>query len=68
MKDEYDFSQGQRGKFFQPNLALSPPIHLDPEVRALLSEQARAKGVSLDDLVNILLRKELEPISCATPS
>ena len=32
MKKEYDFSKGQRGKFFRPNTELSIPVYLEPDV------------------------------------
>jgi hypothetical protein len=35
MKDEYDFSKGERGKFYRPDTVFNPPVHLDAEVRAL---------------------------------
>ncbi|MEO8925886.1 MAG: hypothetical protein ABI306_01870 [Caulobacteraceae bacterium] len=34
MKDEYDFSKGERGKFYHPAATLTPPVHLDPEGNA----------------------------------
>lgn len=30
MKDEYDFSNAQRGKFYKPDLRLIPPVRLEP--------------------------------------
>jgi hypothetical protein len=30
MKDEYDFSNAERGKFFREGARLVPPVHLDP--------------------------------------
>lgn len=60
MKDEYDFLTAERGRFHRPNAVLIPPIHLDPEVLAFLSADAR--GVSLSDLVNALLKKDIELI------
>jgi hypothetical protein len=65
MKDEYDFSKGERGKFFREGAILVPPIHLDPEVRSYLSARAAAQGVSLNTLVNELLRKDIELIEAA---
>lgn len=59
MADEYDFSGGSRGKFFRENASMLPPIHLDPEVFASLREQAAAEGLSVSDLANRLLRREL---------
>jgi predicted HicB family RNase H-like nuclease len=40
----------------------APPVHLDPEVLAFLSEHAKARGVPLNELVNTLLRKNIELI------
>jgi hypothetical protein len=65
MKDEYDFSKGERGKFYRPDAVLNPPIHLDPEVRTFLTARAEARGVSLSDLVNALLKKDIELIEAA---
>jgi hypothetical protein len=52
MKPEYDFSQGQRGKFFRKDAALNLPVYLDAEVRDYLTARAKAKGISLSKLVN----------------
>ena len=65
MKDEYDFSKGERGKFYRPNAVLNPPVHLDPEVRSFRTARAEARGVSLSDLVNTLLKKGIELIRAA---
>ena len=62
MKDEYDFSKAERGKFFREGARLVPPVHLEPEVLDYLSERASAKGVSLSSLVNTLLKKDIELI------
>jgi hypothetical protein len=62
MKDEYDFSNAERGKFYRPGAQLIPPVHLDPEVLSYLSARADALEKSLDELVNDLLRKEIEII------
>jgi hypothetical protein len=65
MKDEYDFSKGERGKFYRPDAVLNPPVHIDPEVRAFLTARAQARGVSLSDLINALLKKDIELIEAA---
>ncbi len=65
MKDEYDFSEGERGKFFRGETTLVPPIHLDPEILSYLSERAAAQGTSLNVLVNRLLKKDIELIEAA---
>ncbi len=65
MKDEYDFSKGVRGKFYRPGLKLIPPVHLEPEVLDYLAERAKAKGITLNSLVNSILKKDIELIESA---
>jgi hypothetical protein len=65
MNNEYDFSKAERGKFCRPNAVLAPPVHLDPEVLAFLAARAEARGVSLSELVNALLKKDIELIKAA---
>jgi hypothetical protein len=65
MKDEYDFSTAERGKFFRKGTRLIPPVHLDADVLDYLSERAAARGVSLSSLVNTLLKKDIELIDAA---
>jgi hypothetical protein len=62
MKDEYDFSNAERSKFYRSDAQLIPPVHLDPEVLSYLAARAEARGTSLNDLVNELLRKDIELI------
>jgi hypothetical protein len=62
MKDEYDFSKAERGRFYRPDAELIPPVHLEPEVLAFLTARAEARGMSLSDLVNALLKKDIELI------
>ncbi len=59
MRDEYDFSKGERGKFYQPNAALNLPVYLDDDVRNVLQRQAKAKGVEVNELVNDMLKHEI---------
>jgi hypothetical protein len=41
MKDEHDFSKGERGRFFRPGATLLPPAHFDPDVLPFLTARAR---------------------------
>jgi predicted HicB family RNase H-like nuclease len=66
MREEYDFSTGQRGKFHRADLRLVPPVHLEADVLAFLAERARDKGTSLNALVNQLLKKDIELIKIGT--
>jgi hypothetical protein len=62
MKEQYDFSKGVRGKFYNPQAVFSLPVYLDEQVQDYLSAKADAKGVDLSDLVNDLLKREIEMI------
>jgi len=62
MKDEYDFSDAEHGKFYRRGAQLIPPVHLDPDILSYLAAHAEARGTSLNDLVNELLRKDIELI------
>jgi hypothetical protein len=62
MKPEYDFSRGERGKFFRPDAAMRLPVYLDAEVQSYLAERAAEKGIPLSDMVNRLLRQEIRLI------
>ena len=62
MKPEYDFKLGERGKFFRPNAEVRLPIYLNSDVQPYLTERAAEKGVPLGDMVNTLLKQEIEMI------
>jgi hypothetical protein len=59
MKKEYDFSKGERGKFYRQDTKLNLPVYLDVDVLDYLSAKAKAKGIEIDDMVNDLLRKDI---------
>jgi len=65
MKDEYDFSKAERGRFFRQDAVLAPPVHLEPDVLAFLMERAAARGIPLSQLINELLKKDIELIEAA---
>lgn len=62
MKSEYDFSKGERGKFFRQDAELRLPIYLDPDVQKYLAELAAHKGEPLGEIVNGLLKQEIQII------
>ncbi len=62
MKPEYDFTKGERGKFFRPDAALRLPIYLDADVQGYLAEQAARKGIPLNEMINVLLKQDIQII------
>jgi hypothetical protein len=65
MKRVYDFSNAERGRFYRPDSDLAPPVHLDQGIRDRLATYAKTKGETLNELVNELLRKDIERIEAA---
>lgn len=59
MKEEYDFTGAERGRFYRKDVVLTPPVHLQSDVLAFLIARARADGSSLDELVDGLLREDI---------
>ena len=60
MKREYDFSKAIRGKFYRKGAELRLPIYLDPKLQNKLERIARKKGKDVGELVNQLLRRDVE--------
>ncbi|HEY3800763.1 MAG TPA: hypothetical protein VGL58_20610 [Caulobacteraceae bacterium] len=65
MKDEYDFKGAERGKFHVKDAVLVPPVHLEADVLTYLAARAEARGATLSDLVNGLLRADIALIEAA---
>ena len=60
MKREYDFSKAVRGKFYRKGAELRLPIYLDPKLQGKLERLARKKGKDVAEMVNQLLRKDVD--------
>ena len=60
MKREYDFSKAVRGKFFRKGAELNFPIYVDGAMHKRLERSARRTGKPVTDLVNQLLKRDLE--------
>jgi hypothetical protein len=60
MRKEYDFSKGERGKFYRSDMKLNIPIYLDEEVSALVEKIASKKGIDRSSVVNELLRGDIK--------
>ena len=60
MREDYDFSNGERGKFYQHNAVVNTPIYLDHEVEEYLAAKADDEGLNLNQIVNNLLKQTME--------
>lgn len=62
MKEEYDFSKAERGKFYRPNAVFTFPVYLEPDVYDYINRLANEKGMDLQTLVNEWLRMNIKLI------
>ncbi|MEA3545417.1 MAG: hypothetical protein U9R69_09405 [Thermodesulfobacteriota bacterium] len=62
MKEEYDFTNAEQGKFYRPIEELDIPIYLDAEVKNFFLANIKNKqsDFSLSDTVNSLIKKDIE--------
>lgn len=62
MKDEYDFSDAEQGKFYRPIEELDVPIYLDQEIKDFFLKklQGADQTFSLSKVINSLLKKDIE--------
>lgn len=62
MKAEYDFSKGERGKFYNADAVFRTPIYLEKDVNEFIQHLADVKKKDVDELVNELLRHNIQLI------
>ena len=58
MKEQYDFSQGERGKFYRPDAEMSIPVYLDAENLSFVEKIAERKNKNISTVVNELIRSD----------
>jgi hypothetical protein len=60
MKEEYDFSKAERGKFYRPDVTLNIPIYLEPENMVFVEKLAKKKRADISKIVNDLIRSDIQ--------
>ncbi len=62
MKEEYDFTNAEQGRFYRPIEELDIPIYLDKEIKEYFLKNIKNKdsNFSLNKIVNSLIRKDIE--------
>ncbi|MEA2049436.1 MAG: hypothetical protein U9O56_01690 [Campylobacterota bacterium] len=62
MKKEYDFTDAEQGKFYRPIDELDIPIYLEKDIKKYFIESMtnKQKTFSLNDIVNSLIKKDIE--------
>jgi len=61
MEDEYDFTDGVRGRFYEPK-KIPVSLRLDNDIVLFFKKLASEKKVPYQTLINALLRKELQAV------
>lgn len=60
--EEYDFSKGIRGKFYNADAEFNLPIYIEPEIAEFVEKLAVEKNLERSQIVNMLLKKDKEII------
>ena len=60
MKEQYDFSKAERGKFHNPKAIFHLPIYLESDIEEIIIRLAQKKGVETQFLVNMWLRNSIQ--------
>lgn len=60
MKNEYDFSDGKRGKFYNKDAGINLPIYLEPQTLSFVENIAARKNSDISTVVNDLLKEDMK--------
>lgn len=60
MKKEYNFSKGERGKFYNKKAIFNLPIYLDPETLSFVENIATKKKKDINTVVNDLIKEDMK--------
>ena len=62
MKKHYDFSKGEKGKFYVPENEIELPVYLDEKNGKYYSDLATEKNIAMSKLINNILSRDKELI------
>ena len=62
MKDEYDFSKGERGKFYSEGAIFNLPVYLDQDNQSFVEQIAKRRNTDVSTVVNELIRSDKQLI------
>ena len=60
MKKEYDFSKGERGKFYDKKAKFNLPVYLDPKNLSFVGSIAEKKNSDITTVVNNLIKTNMK--------
>lgn len=59
LEDDYDFSDGVRGRFYKPK-KMPTSLRLDDDILLFLKKEAMEKKIPYQTLINSLLREHMQ--------
>ncbi len=65
MKSEYDFSAGERGRFFNPDAEMNLPVYLSDDVLAFVQNIAKKNNSDISGVVNKLIHSDMQIVKTA---
>lgn len=66
MKNEYDFSSAEQGKFYNSKAKMHLPIYLEPDIEAFFRTIAEKKNKNTESIINEFLRRDIENVRTAS--
>ncbi len=60
MKKEYDFSKGEKGKFYNPEAKFKLPFYLDDDLQEFFIELAKKKNENVNILLNNTIKANIQ--------
>ncbi len=59
MKKEYDFSSGERGKFYRENVSITLPILIEPENLNFIERLAEKNDTDISTVINDIIKNSV---------
>ncbi len=59
MKEEYDFSKAEKGKFYRKNVKLRLPVYLEPKILQFIEDIAKNKKKDISSVVNEIIESDM---------
>lgn len=60
MKKEYNFSKGERGKFYDKTAKFNLPVYLEEETYSFVEKVAKKHKTDILSVVNELLKRDIK--------
>ena len=60
MRKEYDFSKGEKGKFYSDKIIINYPVYLEPENLKFIQDIAERSKSDISKIVNDLIKNNIK--------